>query len=77
MQVNVGDANYTRQVEAVLAGKDFYSFVTQTQEDKSLILREVREGGEGGEGGREGGIEFCASCHSCSSCLLVISSVLK
>ena len=61
MQVNVGDANYTRQVEAVLAGKDFYSFVTQTQEDKSLILREVRRGRRGREEreererGREGG----------------------
>ena len=42
MQVNVRDPQYTSQVEAVLAGKDFYSFVTQTQEDKSTLLREVK-----------------------------------
>lgn len=40
-KVNVRDAKYTSQVEAVLSGKDFFSFVTQTQEDKSTLLREV------------------------------------
>ena len=41
VKVNVRDAKYTSQVEAVLSGKDFFSFVTQTQEDKSILLREV------------------------------------
>lgn len=41
VKVNVRDAKYTSQVEAVLSGKDFFSFVTLTQEDKSTFLREV------------------------------------
>ena len=42
LQVNVRDSSYTSQVEAVLAGKDFYSFVTLTKEDKSTLLKEVQ-----------------------------------
>ena len=41
VQVNVRDASYTSQVEAVLAGRDFYSFVALTKEDKSTLLKEV------------------------------------
>ena len=40
--MNVRDSSYTSQVEAVLAGKDFYSFVTLTKEDKSTLLKEVQ-----------------------------------
>ena len=60
VQVNVRDANYTSQVEAVLAGKDFYSFVTQTQEDKSFLLKEVK-------------VHF--SIHTFSSCAFMLSAL--
>ncbi len=32
---------YTAQVEASLGGRDFVSFVAQTEEDRELFLKEV------------------------------------
>lgn len=41
LSVNVRDPSYISQVEAVLAGRDFYSFVALNKEDKSTLLQEV------------------------------------
>jgi hypothetical protein len=43
LSVNVRDPSYTSQVEAVLAGRDFYSFVALTKEDKSTLLNELSD----------------------------------
>lgn len=43
MSLNVRDARYVKQAEAFFSGRDFYSFVAQSEEDKEKFLREVRD----------------------------------
>ena len=40
-KVNIKDRQYTNAIEAFLSGRDFFSFVTQNQEDMEKFLREV------------------------------------
>ena len=40
-KVNIKDSRYTNAIEAFLSGRDFFSFVTQNQEDMEKFLREV------------------------------------
>ena len=42
LKVNIKEPQYTNAIEAFLSGRDFYSFVTQNQEDMETFLREVR-----------------------------------
>lgn len=40
-KVNIKEPRYTNAIEAFLSGRDFFSFVTQNQEDMEKFLREV------------------------------------
>ena len=42
VSVNIKDRRYEAQVEALLGGRDFFSFVAQNEEDRETFLREVR-----------------------------------
>ncbi len=44
MSLNVVDPQYTKQVEAFFSGRDFASFIAQTEEDREKFLREVGGG---------------------------------
>ena len=41
LSVNIVDRQYVNQVEAFLSGKDFMSFIAQSEEDKEMFLKEV------------------------------------
>ena len=42
VSVNIKDRRYVAQVEALLGGRDFYSFVAQNEQDRETFLKEVR-----------------------------------
>lgn len=41
MSLNILEPGYTKQAEAFFLGRDFFSFIAQTEEDKETFLKEA------------------------------------